>query len=423
MKSKPLLAILVLALLLEACQPGSQVDVARSQIQRVTSPDVPPPELQELVAGNNVFAMDMYRALNTQPGNLFFSPYSISTALAMTYAGARGETARQMAETLHFTLPQERLHPAVNALEQSLAKASEGADKKAFRLHGVNSLWGQKGYSFLPDFLDLLARHYGAGMQLVDFVSDPESARRTINDWISQQTEKKIQNLIPPGSVNQLTRLVLANAIYFKASWQYPFEHRLTTDGPFYLLDGSEVQVPMMRMSRPAILRYAQGEGYQAVELPYVGERMSMLILVPDAGRFSAFETSLDAGKLQGIIASMEPQQVDLTLPRFRYEFSVGLAGILAEMGMSDAVDPGRADFSGIDGSRNLYISGVFHKAFVVVDEAGTEAAAATAVVVGLTGLPVTGVVLRVDRPFIFLIRDTETGSILFLGRVLNPAG
>lgn len=419
-----LVALLLLGLVAGCVPPADRhSQVVRADVARVTHPDVPAQDLTELVSGNNAFAFDLYRALRERgDGNLFYSPFSISIALAMTWAGARGETERQMAETLHFTLPQDRLHPAFNALDLELAQRGQGArgkDHKGFRLHIVNALWGQKDYRFLPEFLETLARNYGAGLRLLDFAGDPEAARGIINDWVRQQTEGRIRDLLPPGAIDILTRLVLTNAIYFNAAWAEQFDPRETRDGTFHLLDGSHVTVPMMR--RTANYGYAAGEGFQAVELPYDGEELAMVILLPDAGRFEEFENSLDAGRGQEILSGLAYQQVALTMPRFRVESDFSLADTLAAMGMSAAFEPGRADFSGMDGSRNLYISRILHKAFVAVDESGTEAAAATAVVIGLTGLR-SQVAVTVDRPFIFLIRDLQTGTILFVGRVINPA-
>ncbi|MBU0702971.1 MAG: serpin family protein, partial [Chloroflexi bacterium] len=415
---------IALALSLAACTPGAEVGLAQSQVQRVSLPDVPDADSQELIAGNNAFAFDLYHTLQEAEENLFFSPYSISTALAMTYAGARGDTERQMADVFHFTLPQERLHQAFNALDLAVVHGDGDAQTSAeedFTLNVANSLWGQQGYSFLPDFLDLLAENYGAGLRLVDFTSASEPARLAINEWVSDQTEERIDDLIPQGAITDLTRLVLANAIYFDAKWLHPFDMAHTRDGVFNLLDGGQVSVPMMSMSDMADLLYAQGSGYQAVELPYRGGRAAMTIIVPDPGSFVDLESALNADQIDAILANMEYASVALTLPKFSYEQSVSMAKTLADMGMPDAMDPGRADLSGMDGTQDLYITDVFHKAFVAVDEAGTEAAAATAVIIGIESAPVIDVELTVDRPFVFLIRDIETGSILFLGRVLNP--
>jgi serpin B len=287
----------------------------------------------------------------------------------------------------------------------------------------ANSIWGQRDYTFLPEFLDVLAENYGAGLRVTDFAGAPESARDSINRWVSEQTQDKIKNLLPQGAITPLTRLVLANAIYFKAGWLYPFEPALTGDAAFNLLDGRQVSVPTMRFAQPAGLLHSSGDGYQAVALPYEGYRASMIVVVPDPGHFAEFEAAFSRDIVQQIADDLAPQQVLVALPKFRFEYEAGLAETLAAMGMSDAFTAGAADFSGIDGTHNLFISTVQHKAFVSVDEAGTEAAAATAVVVDTRSLPIVDVELTVDRPFLFLIRDDDSGSILFLGRVLDPAG
>lgn len=392
-----------------------------SDKQRVTLPSVAASDLTDLVHGNSAFAFDLYKALSAKDGNLFYSPYSISLALAMTYAGARSETEQQMANTLHFILPQDRLHPAFNALDQELASRGQGAkgtDEKGFRLNVANAIWGQQDYRFLGDFLDVLAENYGAGLRLLDFSKVPEECRITINNWVSDQTEGKIKDLIPQGVIDELTRLVLTNAIYFNAAWLNPFDKSSTQDGVFHLLDGSEVTVPMM--SQTASFSYAKGKGYQAVELPYDGNELSMVILLPDTGEFKTFEGSLDAEQVNSIIKNLEPRQVALSLPKFKFESEFGLTDTLSAMGMPIAFTQ-EADFSGMTGNRELAISEILHKAFVSVDEAGTEAAAATAVIVGLTSMPQEPVTVTLDRPFIFLVRDIETGAILFIGRVMNP--
>lgn len=406
-------------------------DLLRSQQPRQTTPDVAAPDLAELVAGNSAFAFDLYQALRETDGNLFYSPHSISLALAMTYAGARDDTARQMADTLHFTLPDERLHPAFNALDLSLTTRGAAAAGEAetdepteFQLHIANAIWGQQGYTFLPAFLDTLAQYYGAGLRLLDFQGAPDDARVTINDWVSEQTEGKITDLIPPGAIDTLTRLVLTNAIYFNAAWVLPFEEEATQDDTFTLLDGSEVTVPMMAQTEQFL--YAEGAGYQAVELPY-NNNVAMTIVLPEAGQFAPFEESLDAEQAQAILDALAPADVVLKMPRFDIEAArFSLKEVLTALGMPDAFVPQVADFSGMDGTRELFISDVVHQAAITVDEQGTEAAAATAVIVGVTSAepePPEFVEMTIDRPFIFLIRDTETGAILFVGRVLNPAG
>ncbi|MFW0859120.1 MAG: serpin family protein [Dehalococcoidia bacterium] len=412
--------LLVTSMILAACAQPLTTEVRESERQRVTSPDVNEADLTTLVDGNSAFAFALYQALREADGNLFYSPYSISLALAMTYAGARGETAQQMADTLRFILAPDRLHPAFNSLDLELGRRGQGAqgrDGEGFRMNIVNAIWGQEDYQFLSAFLDLLAENYGAGLRVLDFIGAPEESRITINEWVNNQTEGRIEDLIPQGVIDALTRLVLTNAIYFNAAWQHPFQEAMTEDGPFYLLDGSEVTVPMMRQTE--WFGYTEGEGYQAVELLYDGGELSMVILLPN--NFEAFEEALDAQAVDEIIERMERRRVALAMPRFEFESSFSLKEALKMMGMPLAFSANDADFSGITGTRDLFIADVVHKAFVSVDEAGTEAAAATAVVVGIVAMPPEPVEVTVDRPFVFLIRDIETGTILFVGRVANP--
>jgi serpin B len=427
-----LVIVLALVLLLpviasiQLAQPAA-AEVLKSDKERITSPNVTQSEQALLVEGNSAFAFELYQKLVKElagkDANLFYSPYSISLALAMTYAGASGETAQQMAATLHFLLGQDKLHSAFNWLDAELASRGQGAagkDGEGFRLNIANAIWGQKDYEFLPAFLDVLAENYGAGLRILDFITEAEKSRVTINDWISDQTEGRIKDLIPQGAISELTRLVLTNAIYFNAAWKYPFDEDMTANGPFYLLDGGQVTVPMMRQTES--FGYAKGEGYQAVELPYDGEELSMVILLPASGNFEAFEQELQAQQVDAIISDLRNTQVTLTMPQFEFDSEFSLKDTLAEMGMWDAFSPGDADFSGMTSNPELFISDVVHKAFVAVDEAGTEAAAATAVVVGTTAMPEEpSVEVTLDHPFIFLIRDIETGAILFVGRVLNP--
>ncbi|MDZ4158264.1 MAG: serpin family protein [Anaerolineaceae bacterium] len=428
------MSLTVILITLAACsappaepQPeGESMQLVQSSKPRLSAPLVADADLNALVDGNSAFAVDLYQTLRANEGNLFFSPYSISLALAMTYAGARNQTEAEMAEALHFNMPQERLHPAFNALDQELARRAElpGVEDKpqiGFRLNIANTLWGQEGYVFLPEFLDVLSENYGAGLRLLDFEGNPEVSRETINDWVADETEQKIKDLLQPGTIKPRTRLVLANAIYFNAPWQRPFEPSETRDQEFSLLDGTTVIVPMMRQSEN--FSYAAGDGYQAVELAYIGGETSMLILLPDEGIFDAFDQSLTAERLAQITAGMGYQELDLTLPKFTFESEFSLVDALIAQGMPDSFSPTAADFSGMDGDRNLFISDVVHKAFVDVDEEGTEAAAATAVIMDMVSapLPAEPLVMRIDRPFIFLIRDRVTGAILFLGRVTNP--
>lgn len=385
----------------------------RSSLSRNTNPSVPRDDLAELVGGSSGFALELYQEVRGSEGNLFFSPYSISLALAMTYAGARGSTAQEMAEVLHFTLPQERLHPAFNALDLALM----GQNSENFRLNIANSIWGQVGFEFKQEFLDVLALNYGAGLRGLNFRENPEAARVRINDWVSEQTRGKIKDLIPPGAVDTLTRLVLTNAIYFNAMWRYPFSENLTADGTFTLLGGSQVTVPMMSWPEGEVVRYARGEGYQAVELPYRDTTTAMLVILPED--FEEFEAGLTAARLGEIVGGLESRNVIVKMPKFRFEFPLDLTETLAGMGMATAFSD-QADFTGMAEDR-LQISKVLHKAFISVDERGTEAAAATAVIMELTAVPTPPTTVSIDRPFLLLIHDTDTGAILFMGRVLDP--
>ncbi len=416
-----LTAVLLLAVV--ACNQAATAAEVKSNIPHETAPATSPSDLTTLVNGNNAFALNLYKLLSKTDGNIFYSPYSISEALAMTYGGARGETEKQMASALQFLLSQDRLHPAFNSIDIELAKrgevAKEGKDEKGFRLKVVNAIWGQKDFKFASEYLDLLARNYGAGMRIVDYINAAEKARQTINQWVSDQTEGRIEDLLPPGSVDFLTRLVLTNAVYFNAAWASQFEESVTRDGRFYLLDGGEVTVPMMFQMKS--FKYAEGADYQAVELPYDGYQLSMVVLLPKNGQFEAFEASLDNQQLQGIIGQLKPNHVNLTMPRFQIESEFNLKQALSDLGMPIAFSDSEADFSGMDGRRDLYITDVVHKAYVSVDEKGTEAAAATGVIVGTTSMPTNIKDMTLNRPYIFLIRDIPTGTILFLGRVMNP--
>ncbi|UCF61384.1 MAG: serpin family protein, partial [Anaerolineaceae bacterium] len=353
------------------CARGAAAEVIHSDLQRETSPQVSLADIQEVTAGNSDFAFRLYQELSEQEGNLFFSPYSISIALAMTFAGARGDTEMEMVETLAFTLPQDRLHPAFNALSLELANRAEPVETFIGKQDGpelivANSLWGQVGHPFQLEFLDLLALNYGAGMRLVDFKDNSRAARHAINDWVSDQTKNRIRNLIPPGVLNSLTRLVLANAIYFNADWDSPFERYNTKSGKFHLLDGDQINVQMM--SQAEIFPYSQGESFQLIELPYVNREIVMDILLPDHGQFYAVESSLNAEYVSGILRKLERRGVSLTMPKFEFESSFSISDTLAGMGMPSAFSS-TADFSGMDGVRDLEISEVLHKAFVSVDE------------------------------------------------------
>jgi serpin B len=386
--------------------------------------DVPAANLNQAAQDNNTFAFDLYQQIRTEPGNLFYSPFSISAALAMTYAGAQGQTAEEMASTMHFALPQDSLHPAFNALDQYLAGLADmeipDDEGDPFQLNIANALWGQKDFHFEDSFLDTLGENYGAGLRLLDYILQPEESRLTINQWVSDQTEERIQDLIPQGAIDSDTRLVLSNAIYFKAAWLEQFAEELTEEGIFHGLEGEEYSVQMMRHGSDVSFPYYQAQDFQVVELPYIGGQVSMLVLMPDQGEFEVLESVLSDYTLNIIMEEMVYTPIRLTFPSFEFETDLSLAKILTDMGMPTAFSD-QADFSGMTGSKDLFISDVFHKAYLNVKEEGTEAAAATAVLMKITSAPMNPVELVVDRPFLFFIREHETNTILFMGRVVSP--
>ncbi|HOW73849.1 MAG TPA: serpin family protein [Phycisphaerae bacterium] len=376
-----------------------------------TAPTSAPGDQQTLAESNNRFACSLYARLKDDKGNLFFSPYSISTALAMTYAGARGETAVQMAKTLEFTLEPDRLHPAVHSLIEAL---NAGGKKGDYELSVANALWGQKGHGFLPDFLDLTQRNYRAGLRDVDF-SNAQGTRRTINAWVEKETRQRIKDLIKEGVITPNTALILTNAIYFKGSWSLPFNNKHTQRQPFTLLDNTKVDTLIMH--RMGTFNYMKGDDLQVLELPYVGRRLSMIILLPNqVAGLPAMEKLLTGENLRQWLANLHEQNVSVALPKFSITSEFRLNDVLKSMGMADAFS-GRANFSGMDGQRGLFISHVLHKAFVDVNEQGTEAAAATGVIMKSSAPPV----FRADHPFIFLIRDIPSNTVLFIGRLMNP--
>lgn len=411
--------MMIFNLLISACG-GTQANITQSNINRNKNPSTRENDIKILVDGNNSFALNIYQSLRAQSGNLILSPFSISLALAMTYAGAHGETESQMAQTLHF-LPQEQLHPSFNQLDLNLQKENINSNKEQepLQIKIANSIWAEQTFGFLKEFLDTLALNYGAGIYLSDFINNAEPTRQEINNWVSDKTQEKIQNLIPEGSLNPDTRMVLVNAIYFKADWLDQFDAEDTFNHPFNLLDGTQVDVPMM--SQGMYIPYIQEDGYQAFQLPYAGETAVMNIIIPDEGKFEEVESSLNYEMLTDIFGNMNQTSMFLRMPKFQFESAFSLSDVLKELGMTNAFDRNKADFSGMTGKKDLFISEVIHKAFVAVDEEGTEAAAATAVIMETTGAAMYDMTLVIDHPFIFLIRDLESGQILFIGRVLNP--
>jgi serpin B len=402
---------LLLALLVPCL--GLLLQVRGAEPKSVTAAD-----RATVVEGNNAFAFALYGQLRNRNGNLFFSPESISTALAMAYAGARGSTASEMAKTLHFTLPQPQLNPAMGALLSDLNAVHDG-----YQLTVANALWAQQGYTFLDAFLQLLKTDYGAGLNQVDFKGAAEAARLTINRWVEQKTQDKIKDLLQPGTLAPSTRLVLTNAIYFKGDWQTQFDKTQTRDEDFYPSQAQTKKVAFMH--RESSFSYFDGGTFQLLELPYKSKELSLVVLLPkDRSGLSALEQSLTASNTQQWLSQVvQRDKVIVALPKFKSTQQFELGGTLGAMGMAQAFS-GSADFSGMTGKHDLAISDVIHKAYIDVNEEGTEAAAATAV--GFRALAMRGPVeqppvFRADHPFIFLIRDNRSSSILFLGRMADP--
>ncbi|MBN1962058.1 MAG: serpin family protein [Deltaproteobacteria bacterium] len=386
--------------------------------------------MQILVKDINALTFDVFNQLQSAPGNLIASPLSVSIALAMTYTGAQGVTEAQMADALHFTLPQTKLHAAMNTLERTLANRGDNSisDKSSFTLKLANSLWLDIRLQVLATFLDGLALNYGAGVQLLDFF-EAEAAANSINRWVSDKTNVKIPTLLTPNDVEG-TLMALVNTIYFKAHWKNLFDTKNTTELPFILNDGTEINVPMMQQTH--IMGYAQGDGYQIVQLMYEGNEVAMILIVPDApevsdrtndiSHFTQLSNQINADFIDAAVSQLQSHQVNLTLPKWHASTYLKLRTVLEALGMHEAFTQ-QADFSGMTGSKDLYIDSVIHQADISVDEYGTEAVAATVVMMAPTSLPPDETVtLNINRPFFYVICDLDTGSILFIGRVSNPA-
>jgi len=394
--------------------------IASSQSAAQQKPGPPSATEVEAVKGSNAFAVDLYSQLRSQPGNLFFSPESISTAFAMAYAGARGQTAAEMQHVLHFTLPPAQLHPAMGTLLSSM-----NAQHNGYQLRVADALWAQQDASFLPGFLKLVQTDYAAGFHRVNFKASPDVVSNTINHWVEQQTNNKIQNLIGHGVLTPATRLVLTNAIYFKGDWLNPFEKASTQNEEFHTSASQFVMASLMH--RTGSYRYYDGGTFQALELPYSGDELSMDVLLPKANNgLPALEQSFTASAAGDWLQKLEPvDKVILTFPRFTMTQQFELSSALSAMGMPQAFG-GAANFSGMTGKPDFTISAAIHKAFIDVNEQGTEAAAATSIIMRATAARVPfpeppPVVFRADHPFLFLIRDAKSGAILFLGRVTDP--
>jgi len=371
---------------------------------------------------NNAFALDLYQQLRKDNGNLFLSPYSISSAIAMTYAGARGRTEQQIAKALHFSLPQEKLHLAFGELQSQLNALSTPwlppvAWTNPVQLSVANSLWPAKSLSLRKNYLQLIEKNYGGCVTPLDY-AQADAARQTINNWVEQRTQNKIKDLVPPGVIDPSTVLVLANTIYFKGAWLTPFKPENTRDMPFYISSTQTVSTPMMHEPNSGRLkcRYYQNEEVQLLDLPYKGDNLSMLVLLPrKADGLEALECGLTSEKFKVWVSLLRADSVEIWFPRFKVTSQFRLDEKLKALGMVDAF--GAADFTGMFDQRGPAISAVLHKAFVDVNEEGTEAAAGTGVLV-LTSLRPP---FRADHPFLYFIRERRTGAILFLGRVVNP--
>jgi serpin B len=394
--------------------PGTEV---RSDLDRI-NPNISPADADMLSSDNLRFAFNLYQQVTSaSDDNIVFSPHSISVAMAMLYAGARTSTAEEIATAMQFSLPAEQLHPAFNALDQNLkSNVSEN-----FQLNIVNQMWGREGEQWQTEYLDILAQQYGAGLQEMDFPGQPEESRTAINNWVSEVTEGRVLDLLPAKSIDSNTALVLTNAIYFNALWKSEFDANATHDKDFNLGDGSTVTIPMMHSLKS--YGYFDGGNYEAIRLPYKQDGISMIALVPPVGEFGTFEQSLDATVFSDALAGLESRKVKFGMPKLEFEAPFSLKSHLIELGMPLAFAD--ADFSGISAEGGLFIGDVLHKAFIKVDEKGTEAAAATAVEAPTGSAPgpqPEKVVLYLDRPFVFAIYDDTTNAVLFLGRVVDPS-
>lgn len=407
-----------------ACAPAPspsdpRIELAALSLPRLSTTDQ---DAIDAAAAVNAFGFDLYHAAARGEDDLVLSPASIALALAMARAGARGETAVQMDAVLHDAASDS--HAAwLNALDAALAArngtfrdADGGAHDVTLRI--ANAPFAQRGMKLEASYLEALATGFGAGLRLVDYINATEEARQAINGWVAGQTEDRIPELLVPDVLTPDARLTLVNAIYLKAAWLTPFDKGHTQPGPFTRSDGSTVETPMMHVGES--LAYAAGDGWRAVEIPYVGDQLAMTVIVPDD--LATFEASLDGAGFDAITAALQAHEVILSMPRFSTESKLSLADALTAMGMPVAFEFDRADFSGITTDERLFIADVIHQANIDVDEAGTEAAAATAVVMEAGSAPGEVVTLDVDRPFIFALRDTQTGAIVFLGRITDPS-
>lgn len=410
MKWKILTAIVILSIFLVGCVEIPE----KEEIPVADDTGATPEGVNAIINANNQFALELYSKIK-EDKNIFFSPYSISTALAMTYEGAKGQTAQEIQSVFHFPEDPSVRRPAFARIYNQINKK-----EKTYKLHTANALWAEQTYQFLPEYLNTVERYYGGKTTNLDFITKTEESRKIINDWVEEKTNNKIKDLIPQGAINQLTRLVLTNAIYFKGTWVKQFDKKYTREGDFRISPNNIVKVQMMSLPDEEF-NYADTEKLQILEMPYDGEELSMLILLPKEDDLAYLEETLSVEKLSEWRNMLTKQEVDIYMPKFTFETKYFMVETLKEMGMPTAFIPDSADLSGMDGTRNLFISNIIHQAFVEVNEEGTEAAAATAVIVAITGMPTN--IFRADHPFIFIIQQRETGNILFLGKVVDPRG
>jgi serpin B len=418
-KSQTLIILFLLFIILSCATTGKSGKQKTNKMDNANQPVLN--ETEETARHNNEFAFETLAGLEREDENLFFSPYSISSALAMTYAGATGKTATEMADVMNYYVNKENNNSGFHQLNNTLQQA-KGENTE---LNIANALWVQQDFSILPEYLNNITQYYDAPVKKLSFKNDIEieKSRKEINNWVADETRDKIQDLIQPGILSQLTRMVLTNAIYFKAGWQHPFDASKTEKAPFYSDNGKEISSDFMHQT--GSFRYFENEKYQAVELPYDNGNYAMLIILPvKNNKKELFSKNISNQDIEDMLNKSGSARINLYIPKFKLTSTLQLGNTLSDMGMKDAFSK-NADFSGINGKKNLYIDAVIHKAFVGVEEKGTEAAASTAVVMSLkSAMPVEEkpVLFRADHPFLFLIRERSSGCILFMGKLSDPS-
>ena len=407
-------------------QQGAEMntEMIKSDLPRIGVENLPPETVSNLVLANNQFAFDFYSQIRSKytNENIVISPFSINLSLAMVSGGASGQTQAEMYQVLHNQDLGDQIHPAWNNLSAEIESRANfpKTQEAGFDLKITNAIWGQAGYSFEKTYLDLLAKYYGAGLRLADFKNEPETARLQINDWVAEQTDQHILDLIPDGAIHPLTRLAVINAVYFKAPWRFPFQSENTNQEIFFQRNGETVEVPMMHQTQD--LSYVKTEELSMVVFPYSAGKLEMVFIQPSADKFDVFEQELTPQTLKSLWEQQKWGSVRFSLPRYQFSTDVNLSDALIKMGMPSAFDPDRADFSNITKEEQIYIDAALHKAFIDVNEEGTEAAAATAILLAGKGMPAKEPVeINLNSPFFFILQDRETNAILFYGRVMNP--